>query len=262
MSEQAAALPAGVQWVRLAEVDSTNAEAMRRVLAGESGPMWVTAARQSAGRGRSGRSWASDPGNLFASLILAAGCPVAKAGQLALVAGVAAIDAIRAAGSLEGGVAARLKWPNDILIGSAKAGGILVESSVQGTGLMAVVGVGINLASAPEEFGPAATNLAAHGLVLSPDAALCFLAEAMQGWLATWRHGDGFGQVRTAWLERAGPVGEPLMVNAAEGPVTGRFAGLDPEGALLIAVTGGGERRFTFGDVTLAGAAQEDDDNR
>lgn len=264
MTEPAAELPGGIRLVRLDEVDSTNAEAMRRVLAGEQGPLWVTAERQSAGRGRSGRSWTSERGNLFASLIIKARCPIARSGQLALVAGVAAIDALRAAGTLTSGARARLKWPNDILVGTAKAGGILVESSLQGpdAGLQAVIGVGINLVSAPVPLGTGATYLAAHGLLLSPHEALCFLAEAMHGWLETWDHGEGFARVRAAWLERSGSVGEPLSVQSVEGPVNGRFAGLDTEGALLIAMASGEERRFTFGDVTLAGTAQEEDDDR
>jgi len=262
MSGRVAEQPGQARLLHFNEIDSTNAEAMRRVLAGERGPLWVAADRQSAGRGRSGRAWTSEPGNLFASLVLAARCPLSRSGQLSLVAGVAAVDAIRAAGPLAQGARVRLKWPNDILIGPAKAGGILVESSVQGAELMAVVGVGINLRSAPAALAGAATYLAAHGLVLSPHEALCFLAEAMHGWIGIWDHGEGFARVRAGWLERAGPLGEPLSVNSAEGPVTGRFAGLDAEGALLIATAEGGERRFTFGDVTLSGGTQEDNDGR
>ena len=88
--------------------------------------MWIIAQRQTSGRGRSGRAWSSQPGNLFASFITALDCPPAKAGQLSLVAGVAVIDAIRRAGDVPG---LRLKWPNDILVGTAKTGGILVEST-------------------------------------------------------------------------------------------------------------------------------------
>jgi BirA family biotin operon repressor/biotin-[acetyl-CoA-carboxylase] ligase len=262
MSGGAAELPGQARLLHFDEIDSTNAEAMRRVLAGERGPLWVVADRQSAGRGRSGRAWTSEPGNLFASLIVATRCPHSRSGQLSLVAGIAAVDAIRAAGLLAQGAELRLKWPNDILIGSAKAGGILVESSVQGAELIAVVGVGINLASSPAGLADTATNLAAHGLVLSPHEALCFLAEAMHGWFGIWDHGEGFARARAAWLERAGPLGEPLSVRSAEGPVTGRFAGLDAEGALLVATASGAERRFTFGDVTLSGGAQEDNDDR
>ena len=253
MTASADGLPAPYRLLHLAETESTNWEAMRRALAGERGPLWVLADRQTAGRGRSGRTWASAPGNLFASLLIETGCPPAMAGQLSLVAGVAAVDAIGKAGSPVPGL--RLKWPNDILIGSAKAGGILVESSVRdpGQGLQAVIGVGLNLASAPPGLEQSATYLAAHGLTLSPRETLCFLAGTMDAWLKTWNEGEGFAAIRASWLERAGAVGEPLTVHAAEGPVEGRFAGLDEEGALVIAVEGGGERRFTYGDVTLQG---------
>ena len=250
------------------EIDSTNGEAMRRALAGEAGPLWVLADRQTSGRGRSGRSWTSPPGNLYASLLFLTSAPIAKVGQLSLVAGVATIDAIRDAGPLESGETLRLKWPNDILIGAAKAGGILVESSTRGREerIVAVIGIGLNLASAPAELGRAATYLAAHGLTLSPREALCFLAREMDAWLKTWNDGAGFAAVREAWLARAGPVGEPLRVSANEGPMEGSFAGLDDEGALMIADGDGRVRRFTYGDVTLAngsptGAAQKENDS-
>jgi len=253
--------------IHLSEADSTNAEAMRQALAGERGPLWVLADLQTTGRGRSGRTWVSGPGNLFASLLIETGCPAARAGQLSLVAGVAAIDAIRKAGPLGPGL--RLKWPNDVLIGPAKAGGILVESSARGPGegRIAVIGVGINLASAPPGLEPGATYLAAHGLTLSPREALCFLAGTMDAWLKTWNEGEGFAAVRASWLERAGAIGERLTVQAAEGPVEGRFVGLDDEGALVIVGDDGGERRFTYGDVTLQRArpdseGRKDDDSR
>ena len=263
----AADLPAPYRLVHLAETDSTNAEAMRRALAGETGPLWVIADRQTAGRGRSGRAWASEPGNLFASLLISTACPAAKAGQLSLVAGVAAIDAITNAGPLDSAAALRLKWPNDILVGSVKAGGILVESSARaGGGMSAVIGVGLNLASPPAELG-AATSLACHGLSLSPREALCFLGDAMDLWLNTWNDGEGFARVREAWLARGGAVGEPQTVHAGADLVQGRFAGLDAEGALIVADAAGHERRFTFGDVALAGAssnsrAEKDDESQ
>jgi BirA family biotin operon repressor/biotin-[acetyl-CoA-carboxylase] ligase len=263
----AADLPAPYRLVHLAETDSTNAEAMRRALAGEPGPLWVIADRQTAGRGRSGRAWASEPENLFASLLISTECPAPRVGQLSLVAGVAAIDAITNAG-LDRTAALRLKWPNDILIGPGKAGGILVESSTRPEGGMsAVIGVGLNLVSRPTELGAAATSLACHGLALSPREALCFLGDAMDTWLATWNEGEGFARVREAWLARGGAVGEALTVHAGTELVHGRFVGLDAEGALIVADSEGRERRFTFGDVALTGTiagnhAEEDDENQ
>ena len=266
MTDKAAELPGGCALLHLAEVDSTNAEAMRRMLSGTSGPLWVLADRQSAGRGRSGRAWVSAAGNLFASLLVETDCPPAGAGQLSLLAGVAAVEAICKMGPVPD---VRLKWPNDILIGQAKAGGILVESSTRPgrPGVTAVVGVGLNLASAPDDLGPAATYLAAHGLSLSPREALCFLAQAMTDWLDIWNDGEGFARVREAWLARAGAVGEPLTVHAAGGLVHGRFAGLDDNGALIVAQADGRQLTFTFGDVSLAdrsaeAAAQGKDERR
>jgi BirA family transcriptional regulator, biotin operon repressor / biotin---[acetyl-CoA-carboxylase] ligase len=263
MSAAAGDPPAPSRLLHLPETDSTNAEAMRRALAGEPGPLWVLADRQTAGRGRSGRAWVSEPGNLFASLAISTRCAPVAAGQLSLVAGVAVIDALHkaAAGGRPEGL--RLKWPNDILVGTAKTGGVLIESTVlkPGGARLAVIGVGLNLASAPDALGRAATFLSAHGLSLSPARALCFLAEAMDDWLKTWNDARGFAKVREAWLKRAGPIGEPLTVRTNGGFVSGRFAGLDAEGALLIAGPDGSERRFTYGDVALA-AEQEKDEGR
>jgi BirA family biotin operon repressor/biotin-[acetyl-CoA-carboxylase] ligase len=251
MTDAPAVLPEGCSLIHLSEVDGTNAEGMRRVLQGERGPMWIIADRQSAGRGRSGRSWSSETGNLFASYIVALDCAPGKAAQLSLVAGIAVIDAIRLAGAVLG---LRLKWPNDILIDTAKVGGILVESTSRPpqAGIVAVVGVGLNLVSAPDDLGRAATFLAPHGLKLSPREALCFLAQTMSDWIGIWNDGEGFAHVREAWLERAGALGEPLTVNAAQGPVSGTFAGLDDIGALLINDSEGRQLSFAFGDVTLA----------
>lgn len=245
-------LPEGLTHVHLAEVDGTNAEAMRRVLAGERGPLWITADRQRAGRGRSGRAWTSSSGNLFASHVVAIDALPVNAGQLSLVSGIAVADAIirAGAGAIHG---LRLKWPNDLLIGTAKAGGILIESSMRPgvPGAVAVIGIGLNLVAAPDDLGRSVTFLAQHGLCLSPAEALCFLAQTMNEWMTIWDNGAGFAKVRQAWLDRAGDLGESLTVNALSGPVAGAFAGLDEGGALLLDIPGQGTQAFSFGDVTL-----------
>src|SRR5215472_12224070 len=107
----------GLPGVVFDEIDSTNTEAMRRAVAGERGPLWIAARRQTRGRGRSGRHWLSEPGNLYASLLITLECQPGVAQQLSLVAGVAVVDAIRtAAGGLGKPEGLRLKWPNDVLI--------------------------------------------------------------------------------------------------------------------------------------------------
>jgi BirA family transcriptional regulator, biotin operon repressor / biotin---[acetyl-CoA-carboxylase] ligase len=110
------------------EIDSTNAEARRRAEAGEGGPVWITAGRQTAGRGRRGRAWSSEAGNLAATLLTTTDVPPAEAAQLSFVAALAACDL---AETCLGAGSARLKWPNDILVFGKKAAGILVESGAR-----------------------------------------------------------------------------------------------------------------------------------
>lgn len=244
------------------EVDSTNADAMRLVAAGDTGPLWIFARHQTAGRGRSGRTWRSVPGNLYASLLDVVACPASKAHQISLVAGVAVVDAVRAAAAGHGRQAPpglRLKWPNDALIGAAKFAGILPESvpAKEGDGKrIVVIGMGINLAGHPEGLGRSVTHLAAHGMRIEPEVMLHHLAYALDAWLERWGGGRGFPGVREAWLDRAGTPGEAISINTGERQIEGHFAGIDSEGALLVRDALGQELRFTYGDVALSGEAQ------
>jgi BirA family biotin operon repressor/biotin-[acetyl-CoA-carboxylase] ligase len=248
-------LPAGYRLLRLETVDSTNAEARRRAEAGEPGPLWVWSARQSAGRGRNGRAWQSQPGNLFASLLLGLNCSLATASQLALLAGVAAYDAIAKLLPDAGRSDLLLKWPNDVLIKGDKAAGMLLESATEKTPnrCKVVIGTGINLASHPDGLPQPATNLAAHGANVTAQAALETLADVTDGWLARWGEGVSFPAVRRAWLDRAGPTGRPLKVLLKDQQeAEGTFAGLDSGGALRLLTGDGVERRIAAGDVFFA----------
>ncbi len=238
--------------LRLASVDSTNAEAMRRAAAGETGPLWILAETQSAGRGRSGRHWSSSSGNLYASLLVRLSTPSPKAYQLSLVAGVAVIDAIRATMSLAADATLSLKWPNDILVGAEKTGGILVESSTGAGGLVAVIGIGINLVTHPLLPDRPATHLGAHGIAPDAETLLAAIAPQLAAWLEVWAEGSGFSAIREAWLARCGALGQRLGINTGRERIEGTFCGVDHDGALLLQDDSGRERRFSFGDVTLA----------
>ena len=248
-------LPAGYRLLRLETVDSTNAEARRRGEAGEPGPLWVWSLRQSAGRGRNGRSWQSQPGNLFASLLLGLNCSLATASQLALLAGVAAYDAIaKLLPEAEDGDLL-LKWPNDVLIKGDKVAGMLLESAAEKTPnrCKVVIGTGINLSTHPEDLPQPATDLSAHGAAVTPEAALQTLAAVTDAWLARWGEGVSFPAVRRAWLDRAGPTGRPLKVMLKDQEeAEGTFAGLDSGGTLRLTLSDGAERRITAGDVFFA----------
>ena len=118
-----AATAAGVRLLSHDTVGSTNAEALQFARKGERGPLWVTAKRQTAGRGRRGRSWVSEPGNLYASLLLTDPAPPERFPELSFVAALALHDAI---GGRIPGLSNRLvlKWPNDLLIDRNKFAGI------------------------------------------------------------------------------------------------------------------------------------------
>ena len=110
------------------EIDSTNAEARRRAEAGQGGPVWITAGRQTAGRGRRGRAWSTETGNLAATLLTVTGAPPAQAAQVSFVAALAVADLAEAC---LGSGAAQVKWPNDVFVFGRKAAGVLVESGAR-----------------------------------------------------------------------------------------------------------------------------------
>jgi BirA family biotin operon repressor/biotin-[acetyl-CoA-carboxylase] ligase len=250
LSSTAPKLPQGYRLLKMETVDSTNAEAKRRADAGEPGPLWIWSARQSQGRGRAGREWISHHGNLFASLLIRLNVPLNVAGQLALVAGVAAYDTIAKLISYEGRSELLLKWPNDILLAGEKVAGMLLENVGGATGdkSVVVIGTGINLESYPENVEQPAVSLAAYGMSVPPTAALESLAKHTHDWLSRWGEGFGFPAIRRAWLDRAGPTGRTLTVRLNGEEIEGAYAGLDTDGALRLK-TADGERRITAGDV-------------
>ena len=230
------------------ELDSTNAEATRLAQAGETGPVWISARRQSAGRGRRGRVWETGQGNLAATLLMTLDMPPAEAAQLSFVTALAAGDVLRAYAP-DAPVA--YKWPNDVLIGGKKACGILIESGPRdGQGLWLAVGVGVNLTSAPEGTEFPATSLAVHIAEPppAPEAALERLAQAMAERVSVWRR-DGFAPVREAWLQDAFGLGEPCAARLGRETVRGVAEGLDIDGALVLRLDDGSPRRITAGDV-------------
>jgi len=154
---------AGVRHIAYETLGSTNAEALALARAGERASFWVSAQSQSAGRGRRGRSWVSEPGNLYASLLLFDPAPAERVAQLSFVAALAVRDAIaQAAPALTSRLS--LKWPNDVLLGGEKVAGILIEGEVvRGQPVTAVVGIGINCVSHPSEAAFPATDLRAQG---------------------------------------------------------------------------------------------------
>jgi len=147
----------------------------------------------------------------------------------------------------------RVKWPNDLLVGGAKAGGVLIESGAAlGGRLWLAVGVGANLVESPSDTSYPATSLAVHGPAPTGLAALQALDAGFTRWLDTWDT-QGFEPVRAAWTARAHGLGQPCTVSFGDRTITGTHDGLDADGALLLRV-GAAVRRITAGDVIFGGA--------
>ena len=241
-----AARAAGYRLIVRDEVGSTMEEARRALSDGDAGKLWIVARSQNAGRGRHGRQWGSPPGNLYASLLLVAPGPAALAPQLGFVAGLALHDA--AAKIFGNAEALRLKWPNDLLLGKAKTAGLLLEGESRAGHFNVVIGFGVNIASCATDTPYPAAFLKQQNPSASIEAMLSALSDAWLARFETWQRPGGFGPIREAWLERAAFLGENITIRLPEGPLEGRFTGLDPAGRLQLD-TATGLRMIDAGDL-------------
>jgi BirA family biotin operon repressor/biotin-[acetyl-CoA-carboxylase] ligase len=199
------------------------------------------ALEQSAGRGRQGRSWVSDRGNFFGStlIVLRAGDPPPH--SLSLIAGLALVEAIDAAAPEQ---TVMLKWPNDVLLLGRKLAGILLERS----GDRVAAGFGVNLASPPDLPDRQASGLLS---AMTPESFAPLLAASFSRLLGLWRS-SAPGLLAQAWLARAHPIGTRLTVHSGKDEtMTGCFDGLEPDGALRLALDGGSIAIVRAGDVEL-----------
>ena len=237
-------------------LDSTNSELLRRPSVGH-GAQVLFAERQTGGRGRRGRSWASPlAANLYLSVARAFDGGLARLGGLSLVAGVAVADALQALGILE----ARLKWPNDVVVAEGvtlrKLGGILVEGGGEHAGpARAVVGIGLNVRMPAQAAAaidqpwidlatlhaqlPSRSTLAATLLAHLLPALAQFDREGLAPFLAQYAQVD-------ALRDRA------IVVHAGGETIEGTARGIAADGALRVE-TGGALRSFHAGEVSVRG---------
>jgi BirA family biotin operon repressor/biotin-[acetyl-CoA-carboxylase] ligase len=231
MNREATGL-AGARHKHYETLGSTNAEALALAHVGERGPLWITAASQSAGRGRRGSTWVSKPGNLYATLLLSEPSAPAQAPQLSFVAALALHDAV-AQCAPQLGPALKVKWPNDLLLGSQKFAGILIEGE-NAPVLTVVIGIGVNCAHHPDDTAFPATDLATAGALVTPEQMFTALSDAMDRRMAQWARGEGFATIRADWLKRAAGLGQEVRVRLPEREFSGLFQGLDDAGRLLV----------------------------
>ncbi|TDC82994.1 biotin--[acetyl-CoA-carboxylase] ligase [Micromonospora sp. KC606] len=258
-------------WSRLdlrVETGSTNADAAAAARAGEPEGLVVVAERQTAGRGRRGRVWQSPArAGIATSVLLRPGEAVAERGWppapatgygwLPLLAGVALVEAVGRLAELEAG----LKWPNDLLVGDAKCGGILAEAvpgAAPAQPPAIVLGIGLNVTLRADELPENPTGLPATSLRLAGAAAtdrdplLRALLRSLADWYDRWRVAGGdavHSGLRDAYLASCATLDRQVRALLPDGTeLSGRATGVDVDGQLLVD-TPAGRRSLSAADI-------------
>ena len=232
----------------VSETGSTNADLTAAIRAGE--PVvegnWLVADRQTAGRGRQGRNWFDGEGNFMGSTVVRPHERDPAPASLALLTGLALYETV--VPLIRNPPDLALKWPNDLLLGGAKLAGILLERE----GDAIIVGVGVNLAAAPELPDRKTMALSQIGPAPDRDIFARSLATVFDTELERWRN-FGVEPIVRRWESVAHPKGTPLTVHPpGEEPISAAFAGLSEEGALRLRLVTGESRVIHAGDVMLA----------
>ncbi len=234
-------------------VDSTNDLAAAAGEQGAAEGLCVIADRQAAGRGRRGRAWVSLPGvGLYASVLLRPPLPAERLPLLTLAAGVAAAAAV---GEVAG-TPARLKWPNDVLLGGRKVAGILAEGTMLGgAAAQAVVGVGINCnhrrEDFPEELRDSASSLALEaGRPIERHALAAALFNALDDWYQVLSRGEAQRVVEASRAASA-VLGREVSVLAGGELWRGAALDIDESGALLVRDAAGRLHRLVSEEVSI-----------
>lgn len=233
-------------------IGSTNSEALRRIRSGERGPLWIAAKAQTEGRGRRGRAWTTQDGNLAASLLMTANVPLAVAATLGFVAALALHRTVE--NCIEG-LPLTLKWPNDVLVADKKLAGILLESEALEERIAVVVGMGVNIVSAPQDVPFPAISLAELGHSVSAEHVFAELSDAWIEFYDLWDNGRGLETIRAQWLKRAAGLGKAVSIKTGDSILQGVFQTLDEQGRLILLTADGAQIPIAAGDVYFGSAA-------
>lgn len=209
---------------------------------------WLIADRQSAGRGRAGRAWSDGFGNFMGSTVvnLRGSDPLPQ--TLALIAGLAVHETVCAVAPALADL--YLKWPNDLLVGEAKLAGILLERQRDAV----VIGIGVNLARAPQVPDRATVSLRDLGIDISRDQFAADLAARLRDAIDRWHYGE-WSLLRQQWIARALPTGTLVSVKDSDhGTIMGAFAGIDDDGVALLRLADGAVRAIHAGDIDMVGS--------
>ena len=223
--------------LEIAEALPSTSETLKARAQAGAAEQALFARRQTAGRGRMGRSWVSPEGNLHLSILLHPRAPFTP-GHWALLAAVALLETTAA--HLPDPARLTLKWPNDLLLDGAKLAGILLDAGHAGPVPWLVIGIGMNLVAAPTDLGRPTAALAQHTSPPDPVAFAHALLQTMQTWRARY-DAEGFPPIRSAWLRHGPRPGASLQPGAS-------FHGLAEDGALLADTPAGVIRIITPSD--------------
>lgn len=245
------------------EVDSTNEEAKRIAAAGGGHGAVLWSKEQTSGRGRSGRPWVSQNGNLFVSILLSPEAPQALWPQISFVAALTVYESVKPL--LPNPESLALKWPNDILVDGKKLGGILLESfttSPEDGGApksWVAVGIGVNVEHAPEGTETPASSLMAEGVEIV--SAKIVLSRLIHHFIETYDEWEnkGFKGLHKAWSEVAYGVGLPMQARLPNETLIGTFEGIDAEGHCQLRLSDDSIRSLSAGDVFFPPAPANDD---
>lgn len=232
----------GWHWQDFAELGSTNDCAVKLSEQPPSPHFVITAARQTAGRGRRGRSWQSLEGNLFMSLGME--MEQRRWSELVFVISLALLESVHL---FKPGIDVSLKWPNDVLVAGGKISGILLE---KGAGMYIIIGIGVNIASAPAVSGSLlyhSVSLAEEGIITDRITFLKAFLRQFNCGLERWNR-QGFAVVKKLWLRFAKGIGGEIRVNLPRESLSGIFKGLGDDGCLLLE-TAGEIKKIAAGDV-------------
>lgn len=240
-------LPPGYRLVIYDIIPSTMDEAKALAAAGAPEGTLVWAKAQSAGRGRQGRIWKSEPGNLYLSLILRPHCLMNRAPEIGFVTSLALYEAIKEFLPESSMI---LKWPNDLLVKNRKMAGIILEAmpSISGQVDGLILGVGVNISHCPADDQvrlPATCLAVERGEHIEMLSVLEKFIQAFRKHLWVWRS-EGFAPILQQWQTQTYPHGTRVSVGQSS---EGKFVGLSEKGELLLELDDGKRQSLAAGDA-------------
>lgn len=252
-------LPNGYTLAHYDKLGSTNQQALSLATElgnqplNEQNGIVVFTKNQSAGRGRSGRTWLSSAQTLTATILISTHAPKDKVAQVAFVMAVAAHKTICDLLPAEQQNKIGLKWPNDILVQGHKLCGILIESQLSkfNKSHILAVGIGMNIGGIPQDGDFSAMSLAQMGIEVGVETVLSKLCHNFAGFFEQWSNGRNFTDIRKIWLDHALGLGGKITARLPNQTIHGIFESLDANGTLILRDEADEIHQITAGDIFI-----------